>query len=159
MLKPKPLSHSLYLHDSLVLLQPSLCMRCHFLYTQRRHVCTSTTTTTKPPQGPASPPAPTAANGAPKPSQKPLGDVRDHKSSKREVDHTPKPLAHPIGMPLPPQPGENTGVDNRSYRQRRDDFVNYEKHLERRQQMCVHLSSLIDLHLRKPARLNNLVPI
>jgi len=39
-----------------------------------------------------------------------------------------------------PLPGDNTGVDFRSIRQRRDDFVNFDKHLERRQQMKAQIS-------------------
>jgi ATPase complex subunit ATP10 len=40
-------------------------------------------------------------------------------------------------MTLPPRPGENTGIDTRSFRERRADFVNYEKHIEKREKMYV----------------------
>lgn len=130
MLKPKPLSHSIFFNDSI----PLLCARCHSCYIQSplRHRRHATTSAVKKPST-----APQATNGAPKPTQKPIGPPANPPSSKNEGDHTPRPLSRPIGMPLPPKPGENTGIDSRSYRQRRDDLVNYEKHLERRQEMYV----------------------
>ncbi|KAL4924357.1 mitochondrial ATPase complex subunit ATP10 [Aspergillus undulatus] len=44
-------------------------------------------------------------------------------------------LDRPIGSGIPPREGQNTGVDKRSFGERRDDFTNYDKHLERRKEL------------------------
>ncbi|KAI1416019.1 ATP10 protein-domain-containing protein [Hypoxylon sp. FL1857] len=71
--------------------------------------------------------------------ESPLADA-PRAYGKRVEEFTPKPLSRPIGMPLPPKPGENTGIDNRTLKQRRDDFVNYEKHLQRREELKSKMS-------------------
>ncbi len=66
--------------------------------------------------------------------QDPLADA-PRAYGKRTQEFTPTPLSRPIGMNFPPNAGENTGIDLRLLKQRRDDLVNYEKHLVRRQQL------------------------
>jgi len=66
-------------------------------------------------------------------------EYRPPGSSDRNA-RTAKPLAHPLGLDHPPRAGENAGVDGRNLRQRRDDFVNYDKHLERRARMTHQIS-------------------
>jgi ATPase complex subunit ATP10 len=52
-----------------------------------------------------------------------------------DADFTPPRLDRPIGSPLVPLEGQNTGIDPRSMRQRRDDFTNYDRHIERRKEL------------------------
>ncbi|KAL8970597.1 MAG: hypothetical protein Q9183_001435 [Haloplaca sp. 2 TL-2023] len=58
----------------------------------------------------------------------------------KNQDHTLKPLSRPIGVQHPPRPGENSGVDPRSWREKRDDFFNYDKHLVRREELTRKVS-------------------
>ncbi|KAH8663123.1 ATP10 protein-domain-containing protein [Tricladium varicosporioides] len=95
---------------------------------------------------PSLPPASKAASAIPKTStspvlpESPLQDApRAYGKAHSKFD--PKPLNRPIGLPKPPQAGENTGIDKRAWKQRRDDFVNYDKHLERRKQLTHQVAS------------------
>ncbi|KIW95368.1 uncharacterized protein Z519_03952 [Cladophialophora bantiana CBS 173.52] len=45
---------------------------------------------------------------------------------------TPSVLARPLGLELPPRPGQNSPIDNRTLRERHEEFTSYEKALERR---------------------------
>lgn len=78
--------------------------------------------------------SPPQQNGAAnKPAAEPLYAPRSY--GKRLDDFTPQPLPRPIGMNAPPRPWENTGLDKRSVQQRRDDLVDWDKHLERRERL------------------------
>ncbi|KZF22274.1 putative F1F0 ATP synthase assembly protein Atp10, partial [Xylona heveae TC161] len=54
---------------------------------------------------------------------------------KKDGEFVPAPLGRPIGLSAKPEAGQNTGIDNRTWRQKREDFVNYDKHLERREKL------------------------
>ncbi|KAI0972544.1 ATP10 protein-domain-containing protein [Xylaria arbuscula] len=87
--------------------------------------------------------ATTTLKGGPRPPKfvapSPLADA-PRSYGKRLEEFTPTPLSRPIGLPYPPQVGQNTGVDFRTLKQRRDDFVNYDKHLERREHLKSKMS-------------------
>ncbi|KAH9212580.1 ATP10 protein-domain-containing protein [Leptodontidium sp. 2 PMI_412] len=82
----------------------------------------------------------TPAPATPAIPEGPLADA-PRSYGKAVSEFTPKPLGRPIGLPNPPQAGENAGVDNRSWKQRRADFVDYDKHLVRRKQLTQKIST------------------
>lgn len=50
-------------------------------------------------------------------------------------DFKPRPLSRPIGLAKPPLPGDNVGVDKRTWRERRADFLDHDKTLIRRKEL------------------------
>ncbi|OLN88525.1 Mitochondrial ATPase complex subunit ATP10 [Colletotrichum chlorophyti] len=106
------------------------CTACSW----RRHLSTSR------PYLADKPPAPTPAPGAAaqEPAKPDLPGSAIHAPrayGKKIKNFTPEPLPRPIGMAHPPHPEDNSGVDRRSLKQRRDDFVDYDKHLVRRKEL------------------------
>lgn len=126
--------------------RPITCLLCQW------HRAFTTTTRRALPEAKPPNPGPDAAPDAPKAPEAPLpaGASIDAPRSwgKRVDDFTPQPLPRPIGMNTPPLPGENTGLDLRTMRERRDDFVDYDKHLIRRKQLYVSSRSL---HILRPS--------
>lgn len=56
----------------------------------------------------------------------------------RDGELVPKPLSRALGMDYPPQSGQNSGLDTRSFAQKREDFASYEKYKVRRKQLYVY---------------------
>lgn len=80
----------------------------------------------------------TATTTTPPPPER-LPPVDRFPQSEEELRNAKPPeLIRPIGLSNPPQAGENSGIDRRGLRQRFDDFVDSDKHLERRRQLSVH---------------------
>ncbi|KAF7187255.1 Mitochondrial ATPase complex subunit ATP10 [Pseudocercospora fuligena] len=97
-----------------------------------------------PERPPPPPPRPHAAATSSPLAGRSLADsqpgFRKRGKSDDDEEFEPQPLSRPIGMPVPPRPGDNMGIDLRSLSQRRSDFVDYDKHLERRKQMTKQMS-------------------
>lgn len=53
-------------------------------------------------------------------------------AGERGEKFVPQPLARPLGLPHPPQPGQNSPVDRRTLSEKKADFSSYEKAMERR---------------------------
>lgn len=86
--------------------------------------------------GPSSSPTPTASAV---PDTK-LKTADSNKTKTSDEDEGPQPLIRPLGVALRPSAGDNTGIDPRSWKQRRDDFLNYDKHLVRRKELSVYFA-------------------
>ncbi|CAL5871051.1 uncharacterized protein PFLUO_LOCUS5295 [Penicillium psychrofluorescens] len=135
----KPSIHHL---EASLLLRTGRCLGCQFRLSATpsalRYYATQNSskklsgTESKPPTQPLR-----TSPGARKPSgfrfqQNPS---RDQSAQPGDADFILPTLDRPIGCAAPPEEGENTGIDSRSIRQRRDDFVNYDRHIERRKEL------------------------
>ena len=98
---------------------PTQCLAQH---PTRRNLSTSTP--------PPKQQTPTTAIFRPTPSGPGLRNRRED-----DDDYTPYPLPRPIGIPHPPQPWDNMGLDPRNLSQRRDDFTDMAKHLQKREML------------------------
>ncbi|MCJ1400161.1 Mitochondrial ATPase complex subunit atp10 [Xylographa trunciseda] len=132
MLQTNPLSF----RSRLLLLQLSL--QCRVAQQQLRS-CRHASTASNPrsaksqplPRTQKSPTTPKTVVASPT-KPKPSKENDNHSKASSDDDHTPRPLSAPLGLATPPLPSQNTGIDTRTWRQRREDFLNYDKHLERR---------------------------
>ncbi|KAJ4295710.1 Mitochondrial ATPase complex subunit atp10 [Collariella sp. IMI 366227] len=120
-----------------------LCQWRSFTVSSRRLADTPPTPKPEPPK--TIPPTPGATPVPPKTAdaatkEGPLANA-PRAYGKALKDFTPTALARPIGMNYPPSAGENTGVDNRSLKQRHADFTNYEKHIQRREYLKSKISA------------------
>lgn len=136
--------HPLSPHSRVLLLQLSFqCQLARHQLLSCRHASTSSspptaksTKTSQSQKAAASttekPAAPTVPKPIIPPTPEPNPLLNPFAKEPSNDDHTVRPLSRPLGLPTPPLPGQNTGIDTRTWRQRRNDFVNYDKHLEKR---------------------------
>ncbi|EGY22922.1 mitochondrial ATPase complex subunit ATP10 [Verticillium dahliae VdLs.17] len=113
----------------------SLCQWQQRLFTTSARRLAEKPAPLPPTPSPPSAPAGTVPLQKPKP-ELPGAAIKAPRSYGARLDKfTPEPLPRPIGMPGPPHPNDNSGYDPRTIKERRDDFVNYDKHLARRRQL------------------------
>ena len=111
------------------------CLRCQlrnygFLSPSFRRYVSGSTESRRPGQTAEPPTSRRIQHGELKPTP-----IQASRPSGDNDDFAPPTLDRPIGLPYPPREGQNTGIDTRSLRQRRRDFVDYEKHLVRRREL------------------------
>ena len=115
-----------------------LSLQCHVAQQQLRSFRQASSASSSRPAKPRTIPQTPKIINTPKPTLPPPIRPRSNKvidtnaGGSSDRDHTPRLLSAALGLPNPPLPGQNTGIDTRPWRQRRDDFLNYDKHLERR---------------------------
>ncbi|KAK9248630.1 ATP10 protein-domain-containing protein [Lipomyces tetrasporus] len=118
------------------------------------------TPTPSPNTGPFPPPktsgAVSSSTQLPKPTRKPINNpdvaaALDALASAKRPDNNGNYLVRPIGMMSPPKPTDNTGIDKRTFTQKRADFVDYDKHIERRRELVREFSKsyFSEMHLYK----------
>lgn len=89
--------------------------------------------------------APQLRQVVPPPSEQFVAAPRGY--GKRVEEFTPVPLSRPIGMAYPPEEGQNTGIDERTWNQRRKEFstmsssARWSQHLERREELYVRYTT------------------
>lgn len=116
--------------DSNLALQSGRCLRCQYRRTQPKYFARLASNKSSIPlvdHKSAGQPQNSKKQSQPGPSKQ--------NGRKNEEEFTPEPLSRPLGLQFPPRPGQNTGIETRTLRERRDDFVNYEKHIERRREL------------------------
>ncbi|CZT17312.1 related to F1F0 ATPase complex assembly protein [Ramularia collo-cygni] len=121
-----------------------LCLRAMrlLIHPSRRCYASLPSKPTSTPSPPPPPPPPRAHDAPSAPALRQKIDTQPGflKRSQGDDDFIPQPLSRPIGMPNPPEAGTNRGLDTRTLSQRRDDFVNYDKHLAKRSRMTKQIS-------------------
>ncbi|KAK9466878.1 ATP10 protein-domain-containing protein [Lipomyces arxii] len=118
-------------------------------------VAASSDSTTSPPAfNPPAPPQPQPVNVQPIPPTTQLPTPEKKKASSDDVAKALKALnlaskpkqdpgaylIRPIGVKTPPKAIDNTGGDKRTWAQKRADFVDYDKHIERRKELLAQMS-------------------